>query len=136
MEQKFTPDVVMAIDEVLNLQRGTLRLRNGRQPEQPVWCNFRFFGRISTSQIRKVRRVEPTENSGGYWETEREVHFFFQDQLVATAYLSGEKIDGLGNDGYFWAVERIKYFTHLNTGRPGTWVEIDLKPLGFVSARV
>ena len=145
MEIKFTASVVMAIQAVMDLQRGVLRVWLTGQEKQyglsdartclppPCWCNFVFFRKIDVKSISKKKRVEPVrDKTVGYWEVEREIHFWHGKNKVAIITLRGKKCDGpLNNRGQddktSWAIKKIAYMTG---DRDGGWLEYELLPTG------
>ena len=145
MEMKFTASVVMAIQAMIDLQRGCLREWLPGQEAQfglsdartclppPCWCNFMFFRKIVPGPILKKKRVEPVRDERvGYWEVEREVHFWHGTDKVAIVTLRGQKCDGDLNgrghdDKTAWAIKKIAYKTG---DRDGGWLEYELMPTG------
>lgn len=152
MEMKFTASVVMAIDAMLKLQQGMLRVwLKGQETEYgisdsrtllsaPVWSNFAFFRKIESLSIERKRRVEPQGDEGGHWEVERDIRFFHGVQLVGRVTLRGKKYDALlpkrsHDDKTMWAISKIAYAssaTKSETGRAWTPLEeYELLPTGY-----
>lgn len=152
MEMKFTASVVMAVQAMIELQQGWLRVwlpgqeneygvSDSRTPlPPPCWCNFAFFRRIRALPIQRKKRVEPVlgkevayrDQRLGYWEVEREVHFWHGTTLVGKVTLRGEKCDGPLNgrgddDKTMWAITKIAYMTG---DRNNGWLEYELMPTG------
>ncbi len=129
MEIRFTESVIVAMEAVLQLEKGTLLVPGCR----PVWCNFRFFNKVKASPIQQTERVEPTQEKRGSWKLKRTVEFFHYGSCVAIVNLIGQKVDGdrrgLDN-GSFWAATRIGYYRSFSGGLsdpPKEWREIKLE---------
>lgn len=147
MELKFTASVLEAINLMSQVQRGEICRRTKgvewdpenpdtlfTKVDRPVWCNFRFFHRITASPIRRTRRVEPAGKEPGRWELARTVRFYYVGKLVAIVELVGMVIDGqrLGtgmDNSSFWGVSKVGYFRDFDTAADGgtkDWREVEL----------
>lgn len=145
MEIRFTASVIEAVECVLRLNSGTLwvRPKGTTDPaaitkvERPMWCNFDFFSRIKASPIRRMERVEPTQELLGSWKLGRTIEFFHHGSRVAVVDLVGCKIDGNHEDldnSSFWAVTRIGYFQSFSGGlsdfpKDGREIELEVTSL-------
>lgn len=136
MDIRITNSVAQAINLVLALERGILQQRDDRLVA-PTWCNFRasFFSRIRPRPVRKISRVERSQDRLGHWTVVREVEFYFHERLVATVTLEGQQIDGNAqllstsrDNATFWAATKVRYAMSAE-GVP-EWNEVELHPVG------
>ena len=102
---------ICAIEEMQSILQG---FREDVGCPRPTWCNFKFFGDIKGSSIKRVERKEPTDDEVGHWILSRTVELYFNKKKVAVVKLKGQKLDRTGDnraDGKltFWGVECIRY---------------------------
>ena len=109
MKMRFTTSIREAFNCLMRLQRGDISVTpmNKTEPvtvERPEWCEVVFFNGIEATKIRKIKRVEPTLGTSGYWTLERIVRFFLRGSHIATLVLAGCKYDGDDKTTRAWII--------------------------------
>jgi hypothetical protein len=150
---KVTYSVALAIRFMLNLtwQREDSYTFQKCPALKPVaWCNFLFFRRVVPRPIQRIRRVEPTAETVGYWEVERKVDFYLHDQLVGVVTLQGQKQDrtpgaadsirkfGLDAEDALscWAVSHVWYFRVVDRQKRSEHIETDVPFYSYCSGTI
>ncbi len=130
----FSGGLRLAIEFVLALQQ---RGKTHIDPSlvQPTWCNFGFFSDILPSKVRRIRRVNQTADSLGYWEVEREIVFHIQGHCVAVLRMKGQQVDKGENTPRHsaWAVSHLDYALEFSSPKEGpkNWIVVDWAPGGY-----
>ncbi|MEK9181213.1 MAG: hypothetical protein AAB871_03190 [Patescibacteria group bacterium] len=129
-EFRFSSSMIAAIDFALLLVQG--KLQNWQNPlPAPTWTNFRFFGDIHASAMRRIERLRG--DGGDYevgWRVERAVSFRFRGEVVLEVMLGGEILDrkycaGITpNKLSSWAVKEVRYAVQFDgRQKPKDWIE-------------
>jgi len=149
---KVTYSVALAIRFMLDLTwHGDSHVRRECPALKPVvWCNFLFFRRVMPQAIRRIKRIEASGETVGYWVVEREINFYLRDRLIGVVTLRGMKMDrvptrveeireaGLDVEDVLsaWAVCHVWYYRVFDGRKVNEWIETDVPFSGYSSGQI